>query len=76
MVEPCEILTIREVAAILKVGTKTTYTMAQSGELPGFKVGGQWRFRRGDIDTWIQDRIRKSARPPEGSGGSNPGGDR
>ncbi len=76
MVEPGEILTIREVAAILKVGTKTTYSMAQSGELPGFKVGGQWRFRRGDIDAWIQDRIRKSGRPQDSSGGRDPGGDR
>ena len=39
-----EILTIRDVAALLKIGEKTTYTMAQSGELPGFKVRGQWRF--------------------------------
>jgi excisionase family DNA binding protein len=39
-----EILTIREVAALLKIGEKTTCTMAQSGQLPGFKVRGQWRF--------------------------------
>ena len=36
-----EILTIREVTAHLKIGEKTAYTMAQSGELPGFKVRGQ-----------------------------------
>jgi len=76
MVEPGEILTIREVAAILKVGTKTTYTMAQSGELPGFKVGGQWRFRRGDIDAWIQGQVRRAGRLQNGSGGRDPGGDR
>ncbi len=62
MAEPTEILTIREVAAVLKVGTKTIYTMAQSGELPGFKVGGQWRFRRGDIDAWIQVRVDRGER--------------
>ena len=54
-----EILTIREVAALLKIGEKTTYTMAQSGELPGFKVRGQWRFRRSDIDAWIHERVGK-----------------
>jgi len=54
-----EILTIREVAALLKIGEKTTYTMAQSGELPGFKVRGQWRFRRSDIDAWIHERVEK-----------------
>jgi excisionase family DNA binding protein len=36
-----EILTIREFAALLKIGKKNAYTMAQSGELPGFKVRDQ-----------------------------------
>jgi len=52
-----EILTIKEVAELLRVGEKTTYTMAKDGKLPAFKVGGQWRFRRLDIDAWIQDRV-------------------
>lgn len=51
-----EILTLKEVAALLKVAEKTTYTMAQRGELPGFNVSGQWRFRRADIDRWIQEQ--------------------
>lgn len=55
-----EILTLKEVAALLKVAEKTTYTMAQRSELPGFKVGGQWRFRRADIESWI-DRQRREA---------------
>lgn len=48
-----QILTIRELAALLKIGEKTAYTMAQNGELPGFKVRDQWRFRRVDIEAWI-----------------------
>jgi excisionase family DNA binding protein len=55
-----EILTIRELAALLKIGEKTAYTMAQSGELPGFKVRDQWRFRRADIDAWIDKQVRSS----------------
>ncbi|MDF1552533.1 MAG: helix-turn-helix domain-containing protein [Deferrisomatales bacterium] len=55
-----EILTIREVATLLKIGEKTAYTMAQSGDLPGFKVRGQWRFRRADIDTWIRDQVERA----------------
>ncbi len=51
-----EILTVQEVAALLKVADKTVYTMAQKGEIPCFKVRGQWRFRRADIDTWIQEQ--------------------
>lgn len=49
-----EVMRIREVAALLKVGEKTAYSMAQTGELPGFKVRGQWRFSRKDIDKWIE----------------------
>lgn len=49
-----DVLTIKEVAALLKVGEKTIYSMTQSGELPAFKVRGQWRFSRKDIDAWIE----------------------
>ncbi len=57
MPEP-DVLTIHEFAALLRVGLKTAYALAQNGEVPGFKVGGQWRFRRRDIDAWIDERTR------------------
>lgn len=56
-----EILTLREIAQLLKVAEKTVYTMAQKKELPAFKVRGQWRFRRGDIDRWIDQQTEKKA---------------
>ena len=51
-----EVLKLEEVAALLKVGEKTVYSMAQAGELPAFKVRGQWRFSRKDIDAWIEQQ--------------------
>ena len=48
-----DILTIPDVASLLKVAEKTVYGLAQKGDLPAFKVGGQWRFRRTAIDSWI-----------------------
>ena len=48
-----DILTISEVASLLKVADKTVYSLSQKGDLPGFKVGGQWRFSRTAIDSWI-----------------------
>jgi excisionase family DNA binding protein len=51
-----EVCKIKDVAALLKVGEKTVYSMAQSGELPAFKVRGQWRFSRKDIDAWIEQQ--------------------
>jgi excisionase family DNA binding protein len=53
-----EVLKLKDVAALLKVGEKTVYSMAQAGELPAFKVRGQWRFSRKDIDAWIEQQKR------------------
>lgn len=53
-----EILRFRDVATLLRVGEKTVYSMAQTGELPSFKVRGQWRFSRKDIDAWIEQQKR------------------
>jgi len=51
-----DILTIREVADYLKVTERTLYRLAQEGKLPAFKVGGAWRFRRGDLEQWIKSQ--------------------
>ncbi len=56
-----EIFTLPEVAQLLRVAEKTVYTMAQKGEVPAFKVGGQWRFRRTDLDAWIDAKTRRPA---------------
>ena len=57
---PDEILTLPEIAHLLKVAEKTVYTMAQRGEIPAFKVRGQWRFKRVDIDSWIEQQKQAS----------------
>ena len=54
-----EILTLKEVAAYLKLAEKTAYRRAAEGKLPGFKVGGSWRFKREDIQRWIEESKRK-----------------
>lgn len=59
-----EILTIDEVAAYLKAGKRTVYRLAASGQIQAFKLGGTWRFRRGELDRWIASRIGKA--PDEG----------
>ena len=50
------ILTLPEVAVLLKVAEKTVYTMARNGQIPAFKVRGQWRFKSDEIDRWINDQ--------------------
>lgn len=48
-----EILTLDEVATYLKAGKRTVYRLAAEGTLPGFKLGGTWRFRRSDLNQWM-----------------------
>lgn len=51
-----DILTIQEVASYLKLNEKTAYRLASEGKLPGFKVGGSWRFKRLDLEKWIEEQ--------------------
>jgi excisionase family DNA binding protein len=51
-----EILTIQEIAEYLKLNEKTAYRLASEGKLPGFKVGGSWRFKRIDLEKWIEEQ--------------------
>ena len=61
-----EVLTIKEVAALLKLAEKTVYAMANAGELPAFKIRGQWRIKRAELDRWMDAQPR----------GGGPHGDR
>lgn len=54
-------ITIRELAAYLKMAEKTLYRLAAEGSVPGFKVGGAWRFRKSQIDSWIKQQEKKVA---------------
>jgi excisionase family DNA binding protein len=54
-----EILTIREVAELLKINEKTAYKLASAGKIPGFKVGGSWRFGRQEIANWIKRKMEE-----------------
>ncbi|EHY0954113.1 helix-turn-helix domain-containing protein [Vibrio cholerae] len=55
-----QILTLQEVAEYLKLAEKTAYRLAAEGKLPGFKVGGAWRFKREDLEAWIEEQKKSS----------------
>src|SRR5436853_1324986 len=50
------VLTIREVADLLKINEKTVYKLAAASKIPGMKVGGSWRFDRATITSWIRTK--------------------
>lgn len=51
-----DILTIKELSLYLKLAEKTAYRLASDKKIPGFKVGGAWRFRKNEIDRWISEQ--------------------
>jgi excisionase family DNA binding protein len=53
------ILTIRQAAALLHCHQSTLYRLLWARELPGFKLGGSWRFRREALDRWIERRTAR-----------------
>ncbi|WP_407792311.1 helix-turn-helix domain-containing protein [Pigmentiphaga litoralis] len=46
-------MTVKEVADYAQLNKCAVYRLAVSRRLPRFKVGANWRFKRGDIDGWI-----------------------
>ena len=70
-----EVLTIKEVAALLKLAEKTVYAMANAGELPAFKIRGQWRIKRTELDRWLDEQPRGAGNTeqPRGRGDERDG---
>jgi excisionase family DNA binding protein len=57
-------LTTEEVLEYLQVNLRTVYRLIKAGKIPAVRVGRQWRFRKRDIDAWLDSqRTRGSSRP-------------
>ncbi len=56
-------LTTDEVLAYLQVNLRTVYRLIKAGKIPAVRVGRQWRFRKTDIDAWLE-RERSHSIPP------------
>jgi excisionase family DNA binding protein len=59
-----DLLTTKQLQDLLQVDRTTIYRMLNEGRIPGFKVGGQWRFSADAIETWLQERERSLGAPP------------
>jgi excisionase family DNA binding protein len=62
-------LTTEEVLEYLQVNLRTVYRLIKAGKIPAVRVGRQWRFRKRDIDAWLDSQRPRSERmqapPPE-----------
>jgi len=57
-----KLMTVKNVAAYLSIHPMTVYKLAKAGEIPAFKIGGQWRFRKKALDNWVIRQIKKNER--------------
>ena len=48
-----QLLTLEQVAKYLNVDKFTVYRLLNDKELPAFKVGNQWRFKRKMLENWL-----------------------
>lgn len=53
------LLTIKQVADYLQLDTTTVYAYAQQGKIPAIKVGWNWRFRKQDLEKWLDENKKK-----------------
>ena len=59
-------LTTEEVLAYLQVNLRTVYRLIKAGKIPAVRVGRQWRFRKRDIDNWLNSqRAQAGSAMPE-----------
>ena len=56
--EPADrLMTVRQLAAYLNLNERTVLKLVSEGELPGVKIGNQWRFRKAMLDAWLDDQM-------------------
>ena len=57
-------LTTEEVLEYLQVNLRTVYRLIKAGKIPAVRVGRQWRFRKRDIDAWLDSQRLRGTRSP------------
>ena len=57
-------LTTEEVLEYLQVNLRTVYRLIKAGKIPAVRVGRQWRFRKTDIDAWLDSQQTRPVRVP------------
>ena len=52
-----EIFTMGELSDYLKISVHTLYKLSQNGDIPGRKIGKQWRYIKKEIDKWLRGHL-------------------
>jgi excisionase family DNA binding protein len=65
-------LTTEDVLDYLQVNLRTVYRLIKAGKIPAVRVGRQWRFRKRDIDAWLENQRPRTSPRPVAVRSSNP----
>src|SRR4030095_16650645 len=65
-------LTTEEVLEYLQVNLRTVYRLIKAGKIPAVRVGRQWRFRKRDIDAWLDTQRPRGDRAPADAAAARP----
>lgn len=55
-----QIMTLKEAAKYLGIHPITAYRLIKKGEIPAFRIGGQWRIKKDLLDAWILSRVKQN----------------
>lgn len=67
-------LTTEEVLEYLQVNLRTVYRLIKAGKIPAVRVGRQWRFRKRDIDAWLDSQRTQTPTAAPAAPGPVPAG--
>ena len=65
-------LTTEEVLEYLQVNLRTVYRLIKAGKIPAVRVGRQWRFRKRDIDAWLDSQRARGGAASTGEAAKSP----
>jgi excisionase family DNA binding protein len=65
-------LTTEEVLEYLQVNLRTVYRLIKAGKIPAVRVGRQWRFRKRDIDAWLETQRPRGSRAAQAPAAARP----
>jgi excisionase family DNA binding protein len=54
------LLTVNEVADLLRVSRMTVYRLIKTGEMPALRVGRSYRLREEDIHSYLTERYTEA----------------
>jgi excisionase family DNA binding protein len=60
-----EYFKIEDISAYLNIKTKTLYAMVEAGDIPHYRIGRLIRFKREDVDLWMEEKKVMGSNPPD-----------